>query len=213
MIVRVCLKSTNDETGRIRFDINVGDDMRPLPNIAYFGFYGPLKDTEFSNGVLLTSEGVIDMGYGFEISGRFHKTNLLNKKIELGGYVTVWWKWDAEPSEETYVIEAVTALSAVTQIIQIQKATSFLLESINNLPRFRARVVRPFDIEGYDGVVYRPPVGVEGDVAYFQGCIVFCPDDAVSESGDLITASVEPSDIELIVDKCNSAIMAGLDKA
>jgi len=89
MIVRVCLKSTGDETDRLRFDLNVGDEMRPLPNIAYFGFSGALNDMELSNGVLLKSDGVIDMGYGFEMSGRFHKTNLLEKKIELGGYVTV----------------------------------------------------------------------------------------------------------------------------
>jgi len=141
-------------------------------------------------------DGVIDMGSCYETSGRFHKTNLLNKKIELGGYVTVWWKWDAEPSEETYVIEAVTVLSAVTEIVKIPKATSFLIETILGLPRFRARVSRFFDIEGYDGVVYRPLVGAEGDVAISQDCTVLCPDDAVSKSGDLITASVELGDIE-----------------
>lgn len=212
MIVRVCLKSTGDETARLRFDLNVSGEMRPLPNIAYFGFFGALNDTELSNGVLLKSDGVIDMGYGFEMSGRFHKTNLLEKKIELGGYVTVWWKWGAEPSEDTYVIEAVTVLSAITEVVKIPKATSFLLESIYSLPRFRARVVKPFDIEGYDGLTYRPPVGVEGDVAIFQDCYVFCPNGAVSKNGDLITVTVEPDDIELIFDKCDSTIMSGLEK-
>lgn len=211
MIVRVCLRSTGDETARFRFDINVGGDMRPLRNIAYFGFFGALNNTELSNGVLLKADGVIDMGYGFEMSGRFHKTNLLDKIIELGGYVTLWWKWDAEPSEDTYVIEAVTVLSAITEVVNIPTATSFHIESVNSLPRFRARVVKPIDIEGYDGVVYHPPLGVEGDVAIFQESYVFCPDGAVSKNGDLITVTVGPDDIELIFDKCDSAIMAGLE--
>jgi hypothetical protein len=184
--------------------------MRPLQNISYFGFFGSLNDTEYSNGVLLKSDGIIDMGYGFEMSGRFHKTNLLTKKIELGEYVTVWWKWDAEPSEVTYVVEAVTVLSAVTEVVKIPEATSFHIESIYSLPRFRARVVKSFDIEGYDGVIYRPPVGVVGDVAYFQGYCIFCPDDAVSKDEQLITVLVDEDDLELIIDKCDAAIMAGL---
>jgi len=210
MIVRVSLKNADPQGNRIRFDLNVGNAMKPLQNMAYFGVSGALNDTEFSNGVVLRPDGVIDMGCGFERSGRFHKTNLLTKKICIGEYVTVWWEWDVEPSEATYVIEAVTVLSAVTEVVKIPEATSFHIESIYSLPRFRARVVRSFDIEGYDGVIYRPPVGVVGDVAYFQGYCIFCPDDAVSKDEQLITVIVNEDDLELVVDKCDASIMAGL---
>lgn len=212
MIVRVSLKHTYDATGRIRFDLNVGLNMRPLPNALYFGFFGAFNDTEFSNGVLLKPDGFIDMGSGYTAGGRFHKTNILTKKIELGEYVTVWWKWGAEPIEATYVIEAVTVLSAVTEVVKISEATSFHVESIYGLPRFRARVVRSFDIEGYDGVVYRPPVGVEGDVANFQDYCVFCPDEAVAKDGQMITVIVDGDSLELLADKCDPFIVAGLEE-
>lgn len=201
MIVRVSLRSTLDQTGKLRFDLNVGSDLMPLPNIAYFGFFGAFNDTEYSSGVLLKADGSIDMGTGYETSGRFHKTNILARKIKLGEYATVWWKWDAEPSEETYVVEAVTVLSAVTEVIKIPEATSVHIESIYGLPRFRARVVRSFNIEGYDGVVYRPPVGVVGDVAYFQDCCIFCPDGADAKDGQMITVTVDEANLELLFDK------------
>jgi hypothetical protein len=204
MIVRVTLKSTDAVGERIRFDLSVDKDMRALPGISYFGFYGAMVDTELSGAVLLNTEGVIDLGWGFEARGRFHKTNVLNKKIEMGGYATIWWKWDTEPTEATFVIEAVTQLSAVTDLVTIPEATSVRIETIEGLPKFRARVVESFDIDEYDGVVYRPPVGVEGDVAYFQDQCVFCPDGAISKDDRLITVSVDPAVLELIVEKPDS---------
>ena len=90
MIVRVTLKSMDNTGERIRFDLSVDKDMQPLLGISYFGFYGAMVDTEFSGAVLLNTEGVIDLGYGFEARGRLDKTNVLNKKIEMGGYATMW---------------------------------------------------------------------------------------------------------------------------
>ena len=201
MIVRVTLKSMDAVGERIRFDLSVDKDMRPLHGISYFGFYGAMTDTELSGAVLLNVEGVIDLGYGFESRGRFHKTNILRKKMEIGGYVAIWWKYGAEPTEATFAIERVTQLSAITDVAEIPKATTFHIETIEGLPKFRARVVKRFPINGYDGVVYSPPVGVEGDIAYFQDQCVFCPDGAISKDDRLITVSVDPDDLELIVEK------------
>lgn len=61
-------------------------------------------------------------------------------------------------------------------------------------------MIRSFDIKGYDGRVYRPPVGVQGDVAIFQEAVIFCPDHAVAKNGQLITVVVDPQDIELMAD-------------
>jgi hypothetical protein len=198
MIVRVTLKSMDGIGERIRFDLCVDKDMRPLSGMVYFGFYGALNDTEVSGAVLLNTEGVIDLGWGFEARGRFHKTNVLTKKMELGAYATVWWKWEAEPTETTFIVEAVTQLSALTDLVTIPKATSVNIESLAGSPRFRARIVESFDIDEYDGVVYRPPVGVEGDVANFQDLCVFCPDNAASKSGQIFTVTVDPDLLELI---------------
>ena len=74
------------------------------------------------------------------------------------------------------------------------------MSRLAQLPRFRARVVRSFEITGYDGVVYSPPVGVEGDLANFHGSYVFCPDNAVAKNGDLITVVVDENDLEMILD-------------
>ena len=120
--------------------------MRPLPDIAYFGFYGALADTELSSAVLLSAEGLIDLGWGFETRGRFHQTNILSKRIELEGYATIWWKWEAEPVETTFVIEAVTHLTAISGHVDIPKATSVHVETVEGLPKFRARVVKSFNI-------------------------------------------------------------------
>jgi hypothetical protein len=141
---------------------------------------------------------VIDMGSNWDINHRFHKTNLLRRKMVPSEYVTVWWKWGTESEEHTYIIEAVLQLSAVSDLVSLAAASTFLVPSLAKLPRFRARVKRSFDIAGYDDVVYRPPVGVEGDVAIFQDDYVFAPDNALSKKGELITVAVDPDDLELI---------------
>lgn len=197
-VVRVSLKDMQLAADRIRFDLSIDDEFKPVADIAYFGFFGSMAKSEYSNGVLLTADGEIDMGGGYESSGRFHRTNLLSKTIRLGEYATIWWKWGADAEETTYAIEAVTLMSAVTNLVKVPEATQFHVESVASLPRFRARVIKSFDIHGYDNVVYRPPVGVEGDVAYFQDQCIFCPDDAISKSGMLISECVTFDDIELI---------------
>lgn len=201
MIIRVCLNGASGNTDRIRFDLIVGQDMKPLLSSVCFGWYGAFTGSDVADGILLKPDGTIDFGCSFEGSGRFHKTNLLAKKIQLGEYVTIWWLWGSEPLEETYVIEAATVLSSITEFVTINHATFSHIETIEGLPKFRARVKRSFNIEGYDGVVYRPPIGVEGDVALFQSFCVFCPDNAVAKNGQLITTTVNTNNLELIIDE------------
>lgn len=200
MIVRLCLKGVDEIGDRIRFDLSVGEDMKPLPDIVYFGYNGSLNQSEWSSAIILKPDGIIDLGSGSESAGRFHRTNLLNKKIEIQNYITIWWKW-AENHPSTYVVEAVTVLSAVTEIVTIAKATFFNIQSLDGLPSFRGRVTRSFDIVGYDDVVYRPPVGIEGDLAMLHGNLIFCPDNAIAKNGQLVTSIVSADDIELIFNK------------
>jgi hypothetical protein len=209
MIVRVCMRQVGPDTDRLRFDISLGSDKKPLPDIAYFGYIGPFNGDEISAGALLTSDGQIDLGYWWDRNNRFHKTNLLTKTIEIGQYVTVWWDFDAISEETTYVIEAVTQLSAVTELISMSDATRFQCQEVNEVPRFRGRVKKSFDICGYDNRVYRPPIGVEGDVANLQGAYFFCPDNAIAKNGDLITVLLDPENIEMITESFGPAL--GMD--
>lgn len=174
--------------------------MIPLADKVHFGFWGSLDGIHESFGVALTPNGFIDLGSGFETEERLHKTNLHQRKMETGQYVTIWWQWGGRPEENTYIIEAMLQLSALTDIVSVSDASSFFVPELAKLPRFRARVVRSFEITGYDGVVYVPPVGVEGDIAIFQNFYVFCPDNAVAKNGDLITVAVDENDLEMILD-------------
>ncbi len=198
MFSRICFHNAGVGTERIYVDMNLDTEFRIVPGIPYFGLYESKADTEVGGGIVLTPAGEFDLGWGFESSGRFHRTNLRLKKIELGGYMTVWWKWDAEPEEQTYVIASVTKLSETATKTDIPKATKFHIQTLEGLPKFRARVKRSFDIKGYDNTIYRPPVGVEGDVTRFQEYCVFCPDGATSKTGQLIVTDVDPDDIELM---------------
>jgi len=110
MIVRVTLRHIDDEYERIRFDLSIDENHVPDKEMIYFGYEGQLNDTEDSHAVMLNQKGVIDLGDGFEASCRYHKTNLLDKKIELKKYVTIWWKYGLEEIEAVYIIEGVTML-------------------------------------------------------------------------------------------------------
>jgi hypothetical protein len=200
MFVRVTLRHVGQEGDRCRFDLSLGPDLIPLADKVYFGFWGSLDGIRESFGVALTPEGLINLGAGFETEDRLHKTNLHQRKIEIGQYVTIWWQWGGRPQEHTYIIEAMLQLSALTELVTVSDASNFLVPKLAKLPRFRARVVRSFEITGYDGVVYLPPVGVEGDIGIFQDLYVFCPDNAVAKNGDLITVVVEENDLEMILD-------------
>lgn len=200
MFVRVCLRHVGEDGDRCRFDLSLGPDLLPLADKVHFGFWGALDGVHESFGVLLTPEGVIDLGSGWDLHDRLHKTNLHQRRMELGQYVTIWWKWGAAQDEHTYIVEAVLQLSAVTDLVTLPGASSFLAPDLAKLPRFRARVKESFDIKGYDNVIYRTPVGVEGDIANFQGSYVFCPDNAVARNGDLITVCVDIESLEMILD-------------
>jgi hypothetical protein len=210
-ILRVCLRNTDVHDERIRFDVSVDEVMKPLSEIAYFGYCGSLNDTEYSTAMMLCADGIIDSGCGFDTRARYHRTNLLTKRIKLGEYITIWWSWGNEPIESTFMVEAATVLSAVTESVTIQDATKFYIESISALPRFRARVVKTFNIVGFDNVVYRPPIGVEGMVAaHTDTSCIFFPDNAISKSGAMISAVVNLNHLELIIHRCNAGLMAGL---
>jgi len=58
MIVRICLNGTNGRGDRVRFDLSIGADMKPLADMAYFGFYGSLRNTEVSSAILLNADAV-----------------------------------------------------------------------------------------------------------------------------------------------------------
>jgi len=200
MQIRVCLRNVNSDGDRLRFDLTLHPDLKPVADKVYFGFWGAVGGVGDAFGVLLSPEGVIDLGSGYELYDRFHKTNLMQRQVTLGQYVTVWWDWGGNKEENTYQMEAVIQLSAVTELVTLQRATGLLVTHMSDLPRFRARVIRSFDIKGYDGRIYRPPVGVQGDVAILQSITIFCPDNAVAKNGQLITVAVDPKDIELLAD-------------
>lgn len=188
MFVRVCFRQVGDDGDRLRFDLSVDSEKQPLATMSYFGFWGSLQRGEIASGVMLSPDGTIDVGHGGDANERYHRSNLLQRKIDLGQYATVWWNFGGEESESTYIVEAVTDLAAISSQSAPAFNTAYLVDSVAKLPRFRARVIKSFDIEGYDNAIYRPPIGVEGDLAIFQDEYVFCPDEAVSKSGEMITA-------------------------
>jgi hypothetical protein len=196
MFVRVCFRQVGDDGDRLRFDISLDASLRPLPIMSYFGFWGSLQRGEMATGVLLDPQGVIDVGG--DANSRYHRTNVFERKVDLGQYVTVWWNFGGVEEEHTYMVEAMTDLTAISNANSPKFATTYLVDTVSKLPRFRARVIKSFDIEGYDNTVYRPPVGVEGDIAIFQDAYVFCPDDAIATSGEMITAVVEFDEVEIL---------------
>lgn len=198
MFARVCLKQVGEEGERLRFDISLDAEHRPLAIMSYFGFWGPMSQGADACGVLLDPQGVIDIGDFHDVTIRYHKTNIFDRKIDLGQYVTVWWKFTGSGEERIYIVEAVTDLAALSSADVPAFATAFLVDAVAKLPRFRARVVKSFDIPGYDNRIYRPPVGVEGDIAVFQDVYVFSPDDAVAKSGQMITVVVQPDEVEIL---------------
>lgn len=200
MFVRVSLRYVGEGDDRCRFDLSVGPDLFPLADKVYFGSWGALDGLHESYGAALTTAGLIDLGSVWGAVDRLNKTNLLQRKMEPGQYVTIWWKSDGKEEECTYVVESVLQLSALTDLVKLPDASSFLVPELAKLPRFRARVIKSFGIKGYDDVVYRPPIGVEGDVANFQGSYVFCPDNAIARNGDLITARVDIVNLEMVLD-------------
>jgi hypothetical protein len=197
MFVRVCLMHMRDESDRIWFDLNLGPDGKPVPNMVYFGSWGSLNGVDKAFGVLLSPEGTIDLGSTKDFNSRLHGTNIFDRALNIGEYVTIWWNLNLGLEEHVYEVEMVTQLSAATDLVSPGEVKAVIVDSFKNLPRVRARVKKSFDIVGFDSTVYRPPVGVEGDVAIFQDQLIFCPDNAVAKNGDLITVAVNPDDLEI----------------
>ena len=110
MMMRVTLRSVDDEWDRIRFDVSIDEHNRIKKERIYFGFEGLFNEAEGYHHVMLNEKGFIDLGDGFEAYSRYHKINLLEKEIKLKEYTTIWWKNGLEITEATYYIEAITPL-------------------------------------------------------------------------------------------------------
>jgi|APCry1669189241_1035207.scaffolds.fasta_scaffold36206_3 hypothetical protein len=111
MMVRITLNDVDDEYGRIRFDLSIDAQNRPMKDMVWFGFEGSLNDLENSHPVMLNQSGTIDLGDAYDVHCRYHKTNLLEKEIKVKSYVTIWWKYETEKTEVVYFIEAITLLT------------------------------------------------------------------------------------------------------
>jgi hypothetical protein len=193
MMIRVNLTNPADKKDRVYLDLSVDDQMKPLPDIPYFGFVGSLNNSADGFGALLLGNGTINETYG--------RTNLRNHPIVVGEYVTIWWRQQTGPEVEvTYQIAAATQLSAITQFSGLPKATVFAIASLDEIPHIRARLIRPVQIEGYDDTVYCAPTGTEGDIAFAHDTYIFFPDGAVSQDGKIIDTTVDGDDVELIFD-------------
>lgn len=64
-----------------------------------------------------------------------------------------------------------------------------------DLPEWTARVISPFEFS-WDGVVYKPPIGVEGCISRTAGGYLFAPYQAIV-NGQQIFVWVLPDDVEL----------------
>jgi hypothetical protein len=199
MIIRVRLTNTTVPEDIFLFDLMVDEFFMPLPEYPYFGYCGALNHTEDGYGVLLTADGVIDLGSLFSGDSRYHKTNLRQRKMVAGEYITIWVKFSGPAEEVTYRIDRVVQLSSVTPLVSFSKATQRSIQTVRGLPVFRARTVNPIVINGFDNTTYRPPIGTLGDIVRTQDTFLFYPDDAVAKNGQMIHVPIDPNDVQLIV--------------
>jgi hypothetical protein len=200
MIIRVRFTNTTVPEDIFLFDLMVDEFFVPLPEYPYFGYCGALNHTEDGYGVLLMGDGVIDLGSTVSSDSRYHKTNLRQRRMVGGEYITVWAKFSGPAEEVTYRIDRVVQLSSVTPLVSFCKATQRSIQTVRGLPVFRARTVTPIVIKGFDNATYRPPIGILGDVVRTQGTFLFFPDDAVAKDGRMIHVLIDPGDVQLVVE-------------
>lgn len=200
MFVRARFTSTTEQDHRFYFDLIVDDGYVAAAELVYFGFFGSLAKADQGHGVILLPAGFIDFGEPYLTDQRYWQTNIHERAMRLGEYVTVWEKGDA-PSEATYRIDAITDLSFVKSAQPFQP--TLWKPSAQDIPQFRARTIQHIDIKGYDRMIYRPPIGTLGYVARVQTHLVFYPDNAVAKNRHMIDVCVNADDIELLNDVDN----------
>ena len=81
------VSSSDRENCSITLDIILDRDRRSRPKLAYFGIWGAIGSDD-PMPFVLSKDGSIDFGSGFENDERFAKTNLLNKVIQTDEYFT-----------------------------------------------------------------------------------------------------------------------------
>lgn len=102
---RVTLQSVDgSEEGSFTFDLLLKADGKPLSNVNYFGCHGSITGSGGVYPFILKSDGTIDYGGGYELDGRYGKTNLLSKNIMKGEYATVCYHYDNELIEMTGIV-------------------------------------------------------------------------------------------------------------
>ena len=110
MMVRVHFKDMDPEgEGRddYTFDIQVDAENKPVAGIIFFGIWGQFDDRANCYPVLLQMNGQIDLGSQEEDSlERFQQTNLRDRKMVLGEFVT----FSVDDEEFTYKISNVHQL-------------------------------------------------------------------------------------------------------
>jgi hypothetical protein len=100
MMVRIHFKDIDPEgEGRddYTFDIQVDAENKPVAGIPFFGIWGQFSDHNNCYPVLLQRNGQIDLGSQADLAAikedrleRFQRTNLRDRKMVLGEFVTFW---------------------------------------------------------------------------------------------------------------------------
>jgi hypothetical protein len=114
MMVRVHFKDMDPEAeGRddYTFDIQVDAENKPVAGIPFFGIWGQFSDRTNCFPVLLQRNDQIDLGSQADLPAedrleRFQQTNLRDRQMVLGGFVT----FSVDDEEFTYKISNVQHL-------------------------------------------------------------------------------------------------------
>lgn len=97
----------NYQSDNYLLDIELDDSMTPLPGQIFFGVWGKVTDPEYRYPFLLLQDGRIDFGALYELGNleRFHRTNLLSKKLTAGELLSAWERDpDAPALEREYTL-------------------------------------------------------------------------------------------------------------
>jgi len=191
-MLRIRVTNTLDVRDWIYFDLLVDSERRPLRSFPSFGFSGSLNQRENGYPLLLLEDGTIDLGAFAASQSRFHKTNLYDRVLRVGEYVTVWWR---QPKEEaiTFRIDSVTEIGDAPPLGTLKKGRDI---HPSELAEIRAEVIQSFEFD-FNGETYSPPIGVQGSVSIAQGELLFWPDGVIVD-GDQINTPVNPDEIRIL---------------
>jgi hypothetical protein len=112
MMLRVHFKEIDSESeGRddYTFDIQVEAENKPVGGIPFFGLWGQFSDDQNCYPALLRKDGQIDLGNYEHLDprewnrdDRFQRTNLRDRPMVLGEFVTFWIHDHDSNQEEAY---------------------------------------------------------------------------------------------------------------